>query len=815
MVSVLQLGSVDASRLNRKYNNTSNNKSSIANSANINSNDLLMNFMTMVGRNNATKISFKGGQEVANVGWGFAHNKVNVPQACPNWLSHDNRMAIQAEASKRINGKYPWPKIDKVDAWMVSAETEKFMQVGGLGKVANDLPESFNVNFNQNEEKMTVVTPLYTNSRDRKLDLSDPEKPKYYYGKGFVGLKKVADVNVPIFDEWKDGGEVVKRPVIVYKATIGTTPYLMIHDPEVFNTDEGENNKGCEGCYVDNKFGYGENIRFAYFSKCVYELAKQLKNEEVSGDATDKTADKTEKGEQLKAPNVMIMNDWHVGSLAPLMKYMSVAEKEQNNLPEETAKYFNETPTVFIAHNLGYQGAISADKGTDRTKVLGTLFGEHAKTIVENSHSRDDLPEEDRNALFKYDAVNPGMMGLALADRVAPVSANYGEELLASPILGSGMQNLLKMRNAAGTFTPITNGLTKSLVVPTEANLKSWLGTVQSHLMENRDPQLTVDTSDIKLMAYDADTVKEGKAENKRQMFKLLNRIIEREQKESYADWNSLDTENSKKKYKMYRPNQTNLSDIEDPTKVPVMTFVGRVADQKGVNTIFKQAYLNFAREFATNPRYKDWEVPVVLVGGPPAETSIYKELEDFKNELRSINPKFADRFVLFKGFANTNLLSTASDFFLIPSKFEPCGLVQMEVMPKGVIPIATSTGGLVSTIRDQKDGFLSTAFYDGKDVGYGNTGKIMYVGTESRDIPTSNWQGYQDAMQRALHTFFKKPNKLEKMQKTAMQKDFSWDAQQGALEQYMTLLKEGKYEAKNTSYYDAPDEEDTAAYQN
>ena len=136
-----------------------------------------------------------------------------------------------------------------------------------------------------------------------------------------------------------------------------------------------------------------------------------------------------------------------------------------------------------------------------------------------------------------------------------------------------------------------------------------------------------------------------------------------------------------------------------------------------------------------------------------------------------------------------------------------------MEVMPKGVLPIATSTGGLVSTITDQKDGFLSTAFYDGKDEFDKNTGKIMYVGTESRDIPQSNWKGYEDAMIRALHTFFKLPNKLEKMQRTAMEKDFSWNTSNGPLEKYMKLMKEGKFDDKQPTYFDLPDETDTKEY--
>ncbi|MBU0650009.1 glycosyltransferase, partial [Patescibacteria group bacterium] len=51
------------------------------------------------------------------------------------------------------------------------------------------------------------------------------------------------------------------------------------------------------------------------------------------------------------------------------------------------------------------------------------------------------------------------------------------------------------------------------------------------------------------------------------------------------------------------------------------------------------------------------------------------------------------------------------SDFFLIPSSFEPCGLTQMIAMWYGSVPIAHATGGLKDTIKHGKTGFLFTDF--------------------------------------------------------------------------------------------------------
>ena len=148
----------------------------------------------------------------------------------------------------------------------------------------------------------------------------------------------------------------------------------------------------------------------------------------------------------------------------------------------------------------------------------------------------------------------------------------------------------------------------------------------------------------------------------------------------------------------------------------------------------------------------------------------------------------------MINGFVRTDLVAAAADLFLVPSKFEPCGLTQLEAMAKGALPIATSTGGLVDTIKDNVDGFRTKEFYDIED-GWRTTTKL-YGDRRTPNMFATNGDAYCEAMERALNIYYNNHNKFEQMQKTAMENDFSWDKKGGALDKYISLIKTGKISA-------------------
>ncbi len=87
--------------------------------------------------------------------------------------------------------------------------------------------------------------------------------------------------------------------------------------------------------------------------------------------------------------------------------------------------------------------------------------------------------------------------------------------------------------------------------------------------------------------------------------------------------------------------------------------------------------------------------------------------LTELKDKVSKINPGSRQTYFVFRGYRDqfAYAVQLASDFYLMPCRFEPCGLTQMEAMAKGALPVAMSTGGLVDTIDDGVNGFRTEVF--------------------------------------------------------------------------------------------------------
>jgi starch synthase len=117
--------------------------------------------------------------------------------------------------------------------------------------------------------------------------------------------------------------------------------------------------------------------------------------------------------------------------------------------------------------------------------------------------------------------------------------------------------------------------------------------------------------------------------------------------------------------------------------KVPVFGVVGRLVEQKGVDLLTAAA-----------PHLLESGAQIVVLGsGDPAYEVKWTELA----------ARSAGRLWLTLGFdaALAQRIYAGSDLFLMPSRFEPCGLGQLISFRYGTIPVVHAVGGLAETVRD------------------------------------------------------------------------------------------------------------------
>ena len=126
------------------------------------------------------------------------------------------------------------------------------------------------------------------------------------------------------------------------------------------------------------------------------------------------------------------------------------------------------------------------------------------------------------------------------------------------------------------------------------------------------------------------------------------------------------------------------LSEMRLPATpdAPLFGVVSRLYQQKGLDLLI-ECLPSLMSESKANF--------VILGSGAKEEENAFRELAG----------KFSDRIGVFIGFDDglARRIFAGSDFFLMPSRFEPCGLAQLYAMRYGSLPIARKTGGLADTI--------------------------------------------------------------------------------------------------------------------
>lgn len=184
-----------------------------------------------------------------------------------------------------------------------------------------------------------------------------------------------------------------------------------------------------------------------------------------------------------------------------------------------------------------------------------------------------------------------------------------------------------------------------------------------------------------------------------------------------------------------------------DPSK-PLISFIGRLVLEKGAELL--------ANAIETSLKDYAGQVNFLILGAGDA---------DIEKDLQELKENFPVDCNVYIGYNEelAHQVYAGSDFLLMPSRVEPCGLNQLYSLRYGTMPVVRSTGGLKDTVIDFGD-----------DGGYG----IRFNNETVEDICYS--------ISRAL-TLYPDVKKMQTLRKRMMALDFSWDA---SAKQYIELYQ-------------------------
>ena len=128
---------------------------------------------------------------------------------------------------------------------------------------------------------------------------------------------------------------------------------------------------------------------------------------------------------------------------------------------------------------------------------------------------------------------------------------------------------------------------------------------------------------------------------------------------------------------------------LQPEFSVPLLGVVSRLEPQKGIDLV-----LDGLRKLADEP----WQVVILGTGDPKLEESARKLAKDFPERMR-IETRYDAKLA--------RMIYAGSDIFLMPSRYEPCGLSQMIAMRYGCVPVVRAVGGLHDTVTDGETGFV------------------------------------------------------------------------------------------------------------
>jgi len=186
--------------------------------------------------------------------------------------------------------------------------------------------------------------------------------------------------------------------------------------------------------------------------------------------------------------------------------------------------------------------------------------------------------------------------------------------------------------------------------------------------------------------------------------------------------------------------NELGARDAENMLDKPLLGLIGRLVEQKGIDLLLPVI-----------PHFIDHtEASFIIIGSGESH---------YEEALLYLAERYPERLFLTIGYSEerAHRIEAGADIFLMPSRFEPCGLNQLYSLKYGTLPIVHNVGGLADTVVDANEDNLHNETA---------TGFVFHE-------PTST--ALQQTIDRAL-TLYPQTSRWRKVMRTAMRQDFSWD---------------------------------------
>lgn len=186
---------------------------------------------------------------------------------------------------------------------------------------------------------------------------------------------------------------------------------------------------------------------------------------------------------------------------------------------------------------------------------------------------------------------------------------------------------------------------------------------------------------------------------------------------------------------------------LEVSASAPLVGIVSRIADQKGWDLIIPLLEQWTQPEAAPPASQTQW---AILGTGDRATENKLRELAQRNPQRLAVKLEFSERVA--------HRIEAACDMFLMPSRYEPCGLNQLYSLKYGSVPVVHSTGGLADTVIDTTPQTLA----DGTANGFRFSGYAL--------------QRLEDTLTRAVEFYLNDSDRWAQIVRSGMDEDWSWE---------------------------------------